>query len=105
MCGRNKDAQGEVNDYGYLVVGEPQIYEALTRSASADVILAVLHHPFDWLKEFDRTRIEERLGNACHFILRGHQHMPQVHVVQGPGGDCVVIPAGASYEGRTVSDS
>lgn len=46
MCGRNKDANGEVNDYGYLTLGEPQLHEALTAIQKADVRMAVLHHPF-----------------------------------------------------------
>ena len=37
LCGRSKNAGGEVNDYGFLVVGEPQIHEALTRIAEADI--------------------------------------------------------------------
>ena len=76
MCGRNKDAKGEVYDYGYTLVGEPQIYDALSQIAAADVRIVVLHHPFNWLTEFDRNRVEERLGRAVHFILYGHQHVP-----------------------------
>jgi predicted NACHT family NTPase len=68
---------------------------------AADVRIVVLHHPFEWLAEFDRHRVEERLGRAAHFILCGHQHVPQVRVQRGTGGDCVVIPAGATYERRT----
>jgi hypothetical protein len=37
-------------------------------------------------------------------VLRGHEHQPQVSVVHGTGGDCVIIPAGASYERRTAKD-
>ncbi len=77
MCGRNKDAKGEVNDYGQLVVGDPQLHEAVANIQGADVRIAVLHHPFAWLKEFDRERIEDRLKRACHFILHGHEHKPR----------------------------
>jgi hypothetical protein len=104
MCARNKDAQGEVNDYGYTLVGEPQIHDALAQIADADLRIAVLHHPFDWLAPFDRNHIEARLCRECHFILRGHEHNPQVHVMRGMSGDCVIIPAGASYE-RRIAES
>lgn len=104
MCGRNKDAKGEVNDYGYTLLGEPQIYDALKRITEADVRLVVLHHSFDWLVEFDRQRVKDRLGKAAHFILCGHQHLPQININQGTGGDCVIIPAGASYERRTAAN-
>ena len=104
MCGRNKDARGEIYDYGYTLVGEPQIYDALAQIADADVRIAVLHHPCDWLAEFDRNRIEARLGRECHFILRGHEHKPQVSIVRGTEGDCVIIPAGASYKRCMAED-
>jgi len=105
MCGRNTNIQGEVSDYGYLVVGEPQLHDALKEIGGADVRIAVLHHPFDWLTEFDRTRIEERLGHSCHFILCGHQHMPKVNLVRGTTGGCLIIPAGASYDRRVATDA
>lgn len=104
MCGRNKDGKGEVNDYGFTLLGEHQIHDALKRVDEADVCLVVLHHPFNWLAEFDRQRVEDRLGKAAHFILCGHQHDPQVKIIQGTGGDCISIPAGASYERRTATN-
>ncbi len=100
MCGRNKDEKGEVTDQSYLVVGEPQLYEPLKQIAKTKVRIAVLHHPFDWLTEFDRDRVENLLIQNCHFILCGHLHKPNVTVQQGIAGDCVIIPAGASYDRR-----
>ncbi len=104
MCGRNKDAKGEINDYGFTLLGEPQIHDALAQIAEADVRLVILHHPFAWLAEFDRNRVKERLGREAHFILCGHQHVPQIEVIKGTSGDSVIIPAGASYERRTATD-
>ena len=104
MCARNKNSAGEISDYGCTLVGEPQIHDALARIAKADLRLAVLHHPFDWLAAFDRNRIEARLGRECHFILRGHEHQAEVRVMSGTEGDCVTIPAGASYDRRSATD-
>jgi hypothetical protein len=104
MCGRNKDASGEVNDYGYTLIGEPQIHDALKQTDDADLRLVVLHHPFDSLAEFDRNRVEERLQKSAHFILRGHQHVGKINVTKGTGGDCVIIPAGACYKRRTAEN-
>lgn len=104
MTARNKDAKGQINDYGYAVIGEPQLHGALASLADADVRIAVVHHPFEWLSEFDRQRVEGRLGRECHFILRGHVHNPQVQVMRGTEGDCVVIPAGAAYERRLADN-
>jgi formylglycine-generating enzyme required for sulfatase activity/predicted phosphodiesterase len=104
MCGRNRDAKGEVNDYGYLTLGEPQVHEAVAAIQSADVRLAVLHHPFPWLAEFDRNHIEERLKRDCHFILHGHEHQPRFNLGRELSGECAVVPAGACYERRTAKD-
>ncbi|MEI7941393.1 MAG: metallophosphoesterase, partial [Verrucomicrobiota bacterium] len=104
MCGRNRDPKGEVNDYGFLTLGEPQLHEALSTIQSADVRLAVLHHPFPWLAEFDRNHIEERLKRDCHFILHGHEHQPRFNLGRELSGECAVVPAGACYERRTAKD-
>ena len=101
MCGRNET---EIGDYGLVTVGEPQIYSALDETSGADLKIAVLHHPFDWLREFDRNRVEDQLMQECDFILRGHQHKPKVEITRGTAGDCVIIPAGASYDRRMAEN-
>jgi formylglycine-generating enzyme required for sulfatase activity/predicted phosphodiesterase len=103
MAGRNVGPRGEIDDYGHLVVGEPPVYDALRQIADADLRLAVLHHPFSWLAPFESSAVEERLARQCHFILYGHQHEPRVNVIRGSTGDCIITPAGASYDRRVAS--
>jgi predicted phosphodiesterase len=98
MTARNKDCNGRIADQGFLVVGEPQIYTSLQSIKDCEIKIAVLHHPFDWLTEFDRRRIKRPLGESCHFILCGHEHQSRVERVTGTDGDYVFIPAGASYD-------
>lgn len=104
MCARNKDAQGECNDYGYALVGEPQIHDALAKIKDADLRIAVMHHPFDWIAPFDRHRVEDRLISTCHFLLLGHDHKSKVDEHKSTSGNCVVIPGGAGYERRKAKD-
>ena len=104
MTGRNKNAKGEVDDYGHSLIGEAQIHEALKQIADDELRIAVMHHPFEWLSQFDRNRTEGRLCNACHFVLCGHVHDAQVRVVNGTTGNAVIIPAGASYDRRVAGD-
>jgi predicted phosphodiesterase len=80
MCGRN---ESNIGDKGSVIVGEPQIHSILDEIEDADLKIAVLHHPFDWLTEFDCNRIETRLRQGCDFILRGHQHKPKVEIMRG----------------------
>jgi predicted phosphodiesterase len=107
MCGRKKDmvrGRRVVNDYGWLVVGEPQLYSRLPEIENASICIAVLHHPFSWLTEFDNEDVEHWLRKHCHFILCGHRHRPSVKVEGGIAGDTVIIPAGASYYKRIAQD-
>ena len=97
MCGR------KVDERGYLAIGEPQVHDALHQMKSSDIRIAVLHHPFDWLVDFDRARIERLLTQEFHFILCGHLHEPQIFVQDGMSGNCVIIPGGASYDRRVAS--
>ncbi len=103
MCGRKNDS-GVINDKDFVLVGEPQILFPLSEISNADLKIAVLHHPFDWLAEFDRNRIERRLMQECNFVLRGHQHKPQIDVIHSTLGDCIIIPAGACYN-RRIADN
>jgi predicted phosphodiesterase len=102
MAGRNKTNE-IINDYGFSVVGEPQIHDALARIEGAAIKVVVLHHPFDWLAEFDRYRIKNRLRQNCDFILTGHEHCSDIEIVKSTIGNCITIPAGASYNRRVAA--
>jgi predicted phosphodiesterase len=107
MCGRNKilkNGKEEVDDYGKLVVGEPQLLDGIDQIDEADVRIAVLHHPFAWLMDSERSRTEEQLGKKFHFILYGHEHIPKVNKVEGTSGDCYIIPAGSGFDKRNPGD-
>jgi len=103
LCGREDEA-GKVRDYGSLAVGEPQFRAALKAVEKADVRIFVLHHPFDWLLEFDRNDIRRPLLTAAHFVLMGHVHQPEIRAERGTEGDSIVLPAGASYDRRNAAD-
>jgi tetratricopeptide (TPR) repeat protein/predicted MPP superfamily phosphohydrolase len=104
MCGRHKDENNEIHDKGKIIVGEPQVYDTLNKHRDADIRIVVLHHPFDWLTDKDCINVERRLKEAAHFMLCGHQHRPKVTIETGTEGDCIIIPAGASYERRKAAD-
>lgn len=103
MCGRRRDENNEIDDKGKLMVGEHQVYDSLRKNQDADLRIVVMHHPFDWLTEQDFNRVEIRLKQEAHFILYGHQHRPKVTIETGTTGDCIIIPAGASYDRRTAA--
>jgi predicted phosphodiesterase len=104
LCGRNRDADNEVDDYGQLIVGEPQIEEALAGLQDCDLIVGILHHPFQWLAlkrgVDDRVKARNRLLACCDVILHGHEHEPATYAMQGTYGSCLVIPSGSTFDGR-----
>jgi predicted phosphodiesterase len=98
MCGKTE------NDMKNILIGEPQIHKPLQQISNADIRIAILHHPFDWLPEFERDRTEGLIRSKCNFVLCGHTHKPRVEARHDNFGDSVIIPAGASYRKRIEVD-
>lgn len=83
-------------DRGNLALGEVQIKSAL-EGIHEGFCVALMHHPFAWLREHEETLVHRPLARACDFILCGHQHMPRF--AQAPFGDkAMILSAGAAHE-------
>lgn len=100
LSGRYKDNNGNFNDYGHLRVGEPQLLDTLEQVEDANLVIAVMHHPFEWLDMPDRELVPGYLCKLCHFILFGHQHLAKVKIETSTEGNFIAIPAGACYDRR-----
>jgi DNA-binding response OmpR family regulator len=98
LSGFHKEADGTVNDFGQLAIGEFQARGALP--AVGDLTIVLMHHPFDWSMQLERQTVEEFLLGASDLVLRGHLHVPDVLRVSSLAGDCVVIPAGSIFDKR-----
>ena len=105
MCGRRKNSKDEVDDKGVTIIGEPQILENLEKISSADLKIVIMHHPFDYLADFECSQIESSIIGGCNLILRGHQHKATVNEIHGTYGDCIIIPAGACYDNRNYANA
>lgn len=107
LCGRNRDVNKDVDDYGQLVLGEPQIEEALASLEDCDLIVGIMHHPFQWLAlkggVDDRVKTRSRLMTVCDIIVHGHEHEPATFALQGTYGNCLMIPAGSTFERRDAT--
>jgi predicted MPP superfamily phosphohydrolase len=88
-----------------LLLGEPQVREALKQTKSADIRIALMHHPFEWLTDFDRSDCKPILLRECNFVLFGHLHDLDLMQLKGPGVEAMIIGAGACYETRTHPNS
>jgi hypothetical protein len=98
-------AQGGDEDRGRLALGERQVRKALDATRGADLRLAVLHHPFEWLSDFDREDGEALLARECDFVLHGHLHRTGLTLQQTPDARAMIVAAGAGYETRRSHNS
>ena len=95
-------AHGGLDDHGKLLMGERQVIEALRIVDDIDphVVVAMGHHPFQLLNEFDRRVVQRRIEERCGFYHCGHLHDPDSHDVVRSGGHCLTVAAGAAFESR-----
>ncbi|MBM3133776.1 MAG: hypothetical protein FJZ89_00490 [Chloroflexi bacterium] len=94
-------AYGGDEDRLRLALGERQVRLALDEAKDAKLRIALLHHPLEWLRDFDRADCEPLLMNGCDFILHGHLHQTGLLIQKTPDARSMVIAAGACYETRT----
>lgn len=100
LSGFNRDAEGNVDDQGNLLIGDKQISDAIREAEDATVRIVLVHHPFDWLKEFEKHDVQARLSHGCNLVLRGHLHEPILVKEKALSGEIITIPAGTVYESR-----
>jgi len=94
-------AQGDT-DRGNLLLGRWQLNQTIdtAEAAGADWKLALLHHPWDYLAEFDAREAPRACRLHRDLILRGHLHDPETQRVLSPDPErnCLEIAAGCVYE-------
>ena len=85
-----------------LLIGERQARAALDEAGrlGAGLKIALLHHPFDRLREFDQNDSATLLSDSCQFILHGHLHRTAAAQLTTPDGSATVLACGACYETR-----
>ena len=93
-------AHGSKDDRGKLALSEHQVEGALNKIQNGDLCIAVLHHPFHWMREFDSDICERLLSRRCLFILHGHLHRGGLLLKETPETRVMIVPAGACYKNR-----
>ena len=89
-------------DHGDLLLGRWQLNQLIGSEASegADLRIALLHHPWSFLAEFDAGDAEARVHQKCDLVLRGHLHKSRSEriVPPDPTRACLELAAGCAYE-------
>jgi tetratricopeptide (TPR) repeat protein/UDP-2,3-diacylglucosamine pyrophosphatase LpxH len=86
------------HDHAKLWIGRRCLDAGIAKLRELDVQLKVglVHHPLDWLNDFERSNIKATLQANLDVLLRGHLHETDVEEI----GDLLHIAAGASYQTR-----
>lgn len=87
-------------DRNHILLGERTVRTLLDQAKNADLTVAMIHHPFEWLHDFDRDDVEPLVTKQCDFIVHGHLHRTGIEKHITPDIEAMVIGAGASYEER-----
>ena len=91
-------------DLGRLALGEKQVVQALEATREANLRIALMHHPLEWLRELERDDAEARLLRGCGFILHGHRHRTGLRNFSTPDSGAMILAAGAAYETREYAN-
>ena len=93
------------DDEKFLIIGERQVIDVLKLVGELDphVVIALTHHPLEWLTEWDQASCRSRLLTGAHFLHRGHLHQADVSIF--PQRRCVLVAAGSAHASRFYSNS
>ncbi|MGO8752389.1 MAG: metallophosphoesterase family protein [Thermoguttaceae bacterium] len=84
---------------GRLLVSRWQADQVLKDASAADWKIALVHHPWSFLADFDAHHMEKRMHHDCHMVFRGHLHLQQIRAILYPDDVCLELAAGSCYDG------
>lgn len=90
---------GKKEEQGDLALSRYQLNKVLQQLADVPIRVALLHHPYSYLREFDGEESELRLQKDYLIVLRGHLHKEKSRVILSPDSSSLELAAGSSYAG------
>ena len=98
---------GSKDRAGRLLIGERQMINAMAvaEKYQPHLTISLMHHPIDWLSEFDQRSCTGRLLPRLHISHCGHLHHHEVSVRLLPGAECLLVTAGSSHASRYYGNS
>ena len=89
-------------DRSKLLISRYQIHQTVLapEGKEADWHLALLHHPWDYLTEWDGHEVRPAVHLYCDLVLRGHLHFALTERILPPDPKraCLELAAGCLYE-------
>ena len=98
---------GSNDQAGKLLIGERQMINALALAEQhrPHFMVALAHHPTEWISEFDRLSCAGRLLPRLDIFHTGHLHRHEVSIRLMPGAECLLVAAGSSHASRHYENS
>jgi len=89
------------DDHSRLWIGRRALRQAVEelKKGRADLKIAAMHHPTEWLADAERGPIRRTLQDAVDVLLTGHLHDPSSAQVTTDRSSALHVAAGATYQG------
>jgi len=89
-------------DHNQLWIGRRCLDNAMADldQREADIRIALVHHPLEWLHDEEQANITSKLQRNFDFVLRGHLHKSDAVNCATPWGESLSIASGACYQTR-----
>lgn len=80
--------------YHQVVLGQHQVTDAADELEGCDVKIAVAHHSYDMLEEFERINVRDALIKNFNIFFSGHKHSDKPSILENDLGRllCAITP-------------
>jgi formylglycine-generating enzyme required for sulfatase activity/UDP-2,3-diacylglucosamine pyrophosphatase LpxH/energy-coupling factor transporter ATP-binding protein EcfA2 len=86
------------HDHEKLFIGRRCLDAVKAQLEGADLAVALIHHPLDWLSPIEKENIEASLEKSVDLLLQGHYHQTSTKSIVAENGGYLKLAAGATYQ-------
>lgn len=80
-------------DKGSILIGEAQIIDSIENIKDCDVKIAVSHHDYNWVKDFERPNLPKLISKHYNMFFCGHTHGADAELLCRPEGNTFFFTA------------
>lgn len=92
--------ESDDRDRRTLLMGERNVDNAVVSLSASEFRIAVFHHPFEWLTEFDEAAVSSRIYSEFDLIMCGHIHKSAPEARTTTVGSAILSQSGCLYQNR-----
>jgi len=90
--------KGDV-ERGKMIIGQSQVENALNHINDAHIKVCLVHHPLDWLLEYDKFDVEKALSKF-DIVLNGHVHALDSKSIVAHNGATLINTCGRFFPSK-----